>query len=143
MAEVNHVEVFNCTPQQFFDLLVDYESYPSFLKEVQSCKVIKEVGEGEKLVEYKVAVVKEISYLNKQWEKAPNEVSWEFQKGDLFKSMKGHWRLEEEGGKTRASYMIQAEFGLFVPKMITKKVLSVNLPAMMSAYHERVRELYG
>ena len=36
MAEVNHTETFNCTPQQFFDLLKDYDSYPKFLKEVRS-----------------------------------------------------------------------------------------------------------
>lgn len=142
MAEVNHEEIFNCTPQQFFDLLVDYESYPKFLKEVTSCKVLEDNG-NEKMVEYKVSVIKDITYINKQTENPPNEIKWQFVKGDLFKSMSGGWKLEEIDGRTKAHYHISAEFGMFVPKMITKTVLSVNLPAMMQAYHKRVKELYG
>lgn len=142
MAEVNHKEIFNCTPQQFFDLLIDYESYPQFLNEVTSCKVVEDNG-AEKMVEYKVSVVKNITYVNRQKESAPNEISWEFVKGDLFKKMNGGWRLQDLDGKTKAEYYINAEFGMFVPKMITKTVLSVNLPAMMKAYHQRVEALYG
>lgn len=143
MAGVNHVEVFNCTPQQLFDLLKDYEKYPLFLKEVKSCKVIEDKG-SQKLVEYKVSVVKDITYVNAQTENPPGELSWKFVRGDLFKSMSGGWKLEEAaGGKTKATYRIDAEFGMFVPSMITKTVLSVNLPAMMQAYHKRIGELYG
>ena len=57
MAEVNHVETFNCTPQELFDVLKDYEKYPEFLKEVKSCKVIEDKG-NEKIVEYSLSVVK-------------------------------------------------------------------------------------
>ena len=142
MAEVNHQETFDCTPQQFFDLLKDYESYPKFLNEVTSCRIVEDNG-NEKMVEYKVSVVKSITYINKQTETAPNEISWEFVKGDLFKKMKGHWKLEDVGGKTKASYHISAEFGMFVPKMIVKTALSANLPLMMKAHHKRVKELYG
>ena len=44
MADVKHTEVFNCSPDQFFDLLVDYEKYPEFLNEVKQCKVVGEEG---------------------------------------------------------------------------------------------------
>lgn len=142
MAEVKHTEVFNCTPDQFFDLLIDYEKYPEFLNEVKSVKVVEDNGDSKK-VEFKVSVIKSLTYLNEQKEIRPTEVSWNFLKGDLFKSMRGHWKLSEEGGKTKAEYFVEANFGLFVPKTMTKTVLSVNLPAMMKAYHNRVAELYG
>lgn len=142
MADVKHVEVFNCSPEQFFDLLVDYESYPDFLNEVQSCKVTETQGDMKK-VEYKVSVIKTFQYVNEHKEIRPTEVSWKFLSGDLFKTMKGHWKLSDEGGKTRAEYFVEANFGLFVPKAMTKTVLSVNLPAMMKSYHERVAKLYG
>lgn len=142
MAEVHHVETFNCTPEQFFSMVTDYEKYPQFLKEVKSCKVLEDKG-GEKVVEYKVSVIKDIAYINRQVEVPNSEVRWTFLKGDLFKSMSGGWKLEDAGGKTKATYTIQAEFGMFVPSMITKTVLSVNLPMMMQAYHKRVGELYG
>ncbi|MBY0384184.1 SRPBCC family protein [bacterium] len=142
MAEVNHVETFNCTPQEFFNILKDYEKYPEFLKEVKSCKVIEDNGK-EKTVEYKVSVVKEFSYLNQQFENEPNTIHWKFIKGDLFKKMEGGWKLEDVGGKTKATYIIRAEFSMFVPGMIVKTVLSANLPAMMRAYHQRVKDVYG
>lgn len=142
MAQINHVEVFNCTPDEFFNILVDYEKYPEFLKDVKSCKVL-ESSDGEKRVQYGISVIKDIIYTNKHFETRPHEVKWVFEKGDLFKSMKGGWRLEDVSGKTKATYVIAAEFGVFVPSMIIKTVLSANLPAMMQAYHKRVKDLYG
>ena len=100
MADVKHTEVFDCTPEQFFDLLLDYENYPTFLNEVKSCKIVGGSDE-EPLVEYHVSVIKDFKYVNKHKSQRPSEVSWEFQSGDLFKSMKGHWKLAEENGKTK------------------------------------------
>lgn len=141
MADVKHTEYFDCTPEQFFDLLVDYNKYSEFLNEVDSCKIVGEEGDA-KLVEYQVSVIKKFKYVNKHSEERPHLVSWEFKSGDLFKNMKGHWKLSEDNGKTKAEYFVEASFGMFVPKMMTKTVLSVNLPAMMQAYHKRVAELY-
>lgn len=141
MANVNHVEIFDCTAEQFFDLVTDYESYSDFLSEVQSCKVLSEEG-GKKIVEYQVSVIKSFKYINEHQETRPSEVRWKFIKGDIFKTMAGHWRLSDEGGKTRAEYYAEASFGLLVPKIMTQKALSVNLPAMMKAYHKRVAQLY-
>jgi coenzyme Q-binding protein COQ10 len=142
MAEVNHIETFNCSPQEFFNILKDYEKYPEFLKEVKSCKVIEDKG-TEKIVEYSVSVVKDFTYTNQQFEKEPNQLHWKFLKGDLFKKMEGGWKLEDVGGKTKATYIIRAEFAMFVPGFMVKTVLSANLPTMMKAYHQRVKEIYG
>lgn len=142
MAEVSHVETFNCTTDEFFNILKDYSKYPEFLKEVKSCKVLEDRG-AEKIVEYKVFMIKDVAYLNKQTEVPGKEVRWKFLKGDVFKSMSGSWVLEADGEKTKATYSVQAEFGLFIPSMVTKTLLSVNLPAMMAAHHKRVKDLYG
>ena len=143
MASVDHVETFNCTPQEMFNLLSDYEKYPEFLSEVKSCKILQDKN-GEKLVEYKVSVMKDFMYLNAHRESAPGELSWKFLKGEPFKTMSGSWKLEEApGGKTRATYHIDATFGMLVPSFAVKTVISVNLPKMMQDYHNRVKELYG
>ncbi len=142
MAEVKHIEVFDCSPEQFFDLLIDYEKYPEFLSEVKDCQVLSSDGD-QKQVQYKISVIKTLQYVNEHTEVRPSQVSWKFIKGDLFKSMHGHWKLSDKDGKTEAEYFVEANFGLFVPKTMTKTVLSVNLPAMMKAYHKRVADLYG
>ena len=136
------METFNCSPQEFFDIIKDYARYPEFLKDVKSCRVIEDKG-SEKLVEYKISIVKEITYVNQHFEKEPSTIHWKFVRGDLFKSMEGGWKLDEAGGKTKATYILRGEFSLFVPGMLVKTALAANLPSMMKAYHQRVKELYG
>ncbi len=142
MAEVRHTEIFNCSPEEFFDILIDYENYPKFLNEVESCKVIED-KENCKKVEYRISLIKDFQYINEHRETRPKEVSWTFLKGNLFKEMNGHWKLTKKENQTEAEYFVKASFGLFVPGLITKTILSVNLPSMMKSYHQRVAELYG
>jgi hypothetical protein len=76
-------------------------------------------------------------------EEKPNLVKWEFASGEIFKTSSGFWKLENEDGKTRATYSVEATFGLMVPGPLAKVLVSVNLPNMMSSYHKRIANLYG
>ena len=142
MAAASTTEIFNCTPEQFFKIVSDYEKYPEFLQEVKSCKILKSDG-NKKLVEYQVSVVKSFKYTMWMTEKPGSLVSWEFASGDMFKTSTGSWKMEEEGGKCRATYSVEATFTMFVPGPIAKALVNVNLPSMVSSYHKRVAELYG
>lgn len=142
MASAQTTEVFQCTPEQFYSIVTDYEKYPEFLQEVKECKVLKTEGD-RRLVEYTVSVVKTFKYTLWMTEKKPGLVSWEFAGGDIFKTSIGSWKMEEEKGKCRASYQVDATFNMFVPGPIAKALVSVNLPNMISSYHKRVSELYG
>lgn len=142
MAKATHTEVFNCTPEQFFSLISDYAKYHEFLTEVKKCTVIKSEG-NRKLVEYNVQVMKTFKYQLWMTETAPNSITWEFASGDIFKTSIGSWMLENQGGKTKAVYSVDATFGLFVPGMVADALVSVNLPNMMSAYHKRVKQVFG
>jgi coenzyme Q-binding protein COQ10 len=141
MANAEISDVFNCTPEQFHKIVSDYEKYPEFLQEVRQCKVLKVEG-NRKLVEFTVSVMKDFKYA--LWmNETDKAINWEFASGDIFKTMKGFWKMQEEGGKCRASYAVEATFGMLVPGPIAKALVSVNLPNMISAYHKRVAELYG
>ena len=142
MAKANTTELFNCTVAQFYKIIADYEKYPQFLSEVKSCKVLKTEG-SKKLVEYSVSVLKSFKYCLWMNENEPKEISWEFASGDIFKSTKGFWKLVDEAGKCRATYNVDATFGVFVPGPIANALVSVNLPNMMSSYHKRIKQLYG
>jgi ribosome-associated toxin RatA of RatAB toxin-antitoxin module len=142
MAKASTTEVFNCTPEQFYKIIADYEKYPEFLAEVKQCKVLKTEGQ-RKLVEYSVSVVKSFKYSLWMTETAPTSITWEFASGDVFKTSVGSWKLENEAGKTRATYTVEATFSGFVPGPIANALVSVNLPNMMSSYHKRVKQLYG
>jgi coenzyme Q-binding protein COQ10 len=141
MPGTQHVEVFNCTPDEFYSIVTDYEKYPEFLQEVKDCKVVKKDGDRQ-LVEYQVSVIKTFKY--QLWmTHAPLLVSWTFAGGDIFKTNSGSWKIEDQAGKAKVTYAVEATFGVFVPGMIAKTLLNVNLPAMMSAYHKRIKDLYG
>lgn len=142
MPSASHVETFNCSVPEFYKLVTDYEKYPQFLNEVKDIKVLKTDG-AKKLVEYKVSVIKTFSYQMWMNEQPPNLVTWTFASGDIFKTSSGSWKLEDVGGKTKATYSVEATFGLFVPGPVANTLLKVNLPAMMAAYHKRVKEVYG
>ena len=142
MAAGGATEVFNCTPAQFFKIVADYEKYHEFLQEVKRAQVLKTEGH-RKLVEYHVSVVKNFKYSLWMSESEPSQVSWEFAGGDIFKTSNGFWKMQEEGGKCRATYHVDATFNLFVPGPIAKALVNVNLPNMISSYHKRVAQLYG
>ena len=96
-----------------------------------------------KLVEYTVSVMKTFKYSLWMTENAPTGITWEFASGDIFKTSVGSWKLDNEAGKTRATYSVEATFSMFVPGPIANALVSVNLPNMMSAYHKRVKQIYG
>jgi len=142
MASAETTEVFNCTPEEFYKIVSDYEKYPEFLSEVKDCKVIETKG-NKKLVEFKVNVIKNFSYRLWITEEQNKRIFWSFDSGDIFKISNGLWEMKEEGGKTRARYAVEATFGMFVPGPIAKALVSVNLPNMISAYQKRIKDLYG
>ena len=143
MSSTQTTEVFNCSIEEFFRVISDYESYPEFLQEVNNCKLIEQRGD-KKLVEYTVHLIKSFKY--RLWmdeSERPNRLTWSLDSGDLFKISNGFWDLKEEAGKVRATYGVEAKFKVFVPGAVAKALVNVNLPTMMSAYHKRISELYG
>ena len=142
MASATTSDVFNCTPEEFCKIVMDYKNYPQFLSEVKECKVLRTEG-ARKLVEYNVAMIKNFKYNIWTTEEPPHAVRWEFASGDIFKTMKGSWVMQEQAGKCKATYTVEATFGMLVPGFVTKGLLDVNLPNMVSAYHKRIKTIYG
>ena len=143
MAQASATEVFPCSTDEFFGVISDYVKYPEFLQEVKSCQILKEEGH-RKLVEYKVSLVKSFTYKLWMTEEPGKLISWDFAGGDLFKTLTGKWELQSDGpNMCRATYTVDASFGLFVPGPIAKAAVSVNLPNMMASYQKRVKQLFG
>ena len=142
MAEAVVTEKFNCTAEEFFNLVVDFEKYSEFLPDVKSVKILKN-GKKEKEMEFSVSIIKTIKYKIVATQKSPSEVDWHFTEGDIFKSMSGSWRISDlAGGKCKAKYTIESSFGLLVPGAIAKTLVSVNLPSMMESFKKRVKDKY-
>lgn len=143
MATAQTSEVFNCTAEEFYKIVSDYEKYPDFLPEVKSVKITKADG-ATKEMEYSVSLVKTFKYKLKAKEQAPSKVEFEFIGGDVFKTMKGCWTIAPEGAdKCKVNYTVEATFGLLVPGPMANTLVSVNLPIMINNFKNRIKKIYG
>lgn len=136
-------ETMNCTKEEFFKIISDYESYSKFLPEVKGIKVIKTTG-NVKEMEYQVSVLKTFKYILKATEVPNDRMDFLFVSGDVFKSMSGYWKLSDaKDGKCQVEYKVEASFGMLVPSSVAKTLVTVNLPIMMANFKKRVKEVYG
>lgn len=142
MATANTKEVFNCSVEEFFNIVSDYEKYSEFLPEVKSVKITKNDSSGKEM-EYHVSLIKTIKYKLKVKEVPNQSVNFEFISGDVFKTMKGSWKLADQGGKCAVEYNVEATFGMLVPESMAKTLVAANLPLMMANFRKRVKEIYG
>lgn len=140
MAKVSESIDIEASPETCFRVITDYEKYPSFLKETKGVVVRKKSGQTAE-VTYSIEVIKKISYTLKMVGKPPTTIAWSLLEGDMMKKNSGEWNLKGSGnGKTRATYTIDVEFGIFVPGMISKMLVGSNLPSMLKSFKKRIEE---
>ena len=142
MASAHTKEIFNCSREEFFKIVSDYEKYPEFLPQVKSVSIYKNNGDLKEM-EYQVSVIKTFKYKLRAKEVPNVSVNFEFIGGDVFKAMKGSWLLSDQDGKCAIEYNVEASFGLLVPDSIAKPLVTADLPIMMSNFKKRVKQIYG
>lgn len=145
MASVEKTDNFKCTPEQLFSILADYESYPKFLGDVKAISVLKST-KTYKIVEYTVSIIKSVTYQLRVKENKNKNISWTLESGLIFKSLEGSWVLENsktKKGTTDVIYKADMKLRLFVPKVIEKTLVEINLKTMMKDFKRRVKKIYG
>jgi ribosome-associated toxin RatA of RatAB toxin-antitoxin module len=135
MSGVSQKIVVDVSPDEFFDVIIDYESYPNFLSDLQEAEILEKKS-NEAVGKFKLKLIKTVEYTLKMKEDRPKSMSWDLVQSNVMKANKGAWRLKpvDGGKKTEAEYSIDVRFGLFVPKMITNQLTKVNLPATLKAF---------
>ena len=137
MPAAKRTEVFDIPREKFYNAIIDYESYPELLSEVNAVEVL-DFGETSARVRYEVKIIKSFSYILHLFHERPQGISWELESGDLFKVNNGFWKLtEEDDGKTKVEYSLEVGFKVFAPKAITQKLVAHNLPKMMDIFYQR------
>lgn len=131
----------NVPMDALFKTIVDYESYPSFLDDIQSAKVIERSGD-EVVVEYGLKVAfKSISYVLRMKQAAPDKVTWSLERSSVMKVSDGSWALEDLGdGRTRATYSVDVQPKGFVPGPVVKALTGRTLPATLQAFEDEARK---
>lgn len=141
MANAERVEIFDAPVENVFKVLSDYASYPDFMDGVKSVEILSTKSDSTK-VKYNIDIIKKFTYTLDLVAKENKSVSWTFDSGDLFKKNNGKWDLKDLGdGTTEVTYTIDIDFKIMVPGMISKKLVSSNLPSMMKQVCKRAKEL--
>ena len=105
------------SPQQCFEALIDYESFPRWQRAVRSVDVVTRDREGRgREVAFEVdAKVRAIHYRLRYSYEPPHRISWEYVDGDV-RDIDGEYILEERGdGSTLATYSVGMDPGVWLP----------------------------
>lgn len=114
-----------------FAAVSDYDSYPSWQSAVREA-VIAERGADYAVVRFTVDLrVRRIHYTLRYHHEPPGRIWWEYVEGDL-RSVAGAYTFEDVGGgRTRATYSVEIDPGLFVPgpikRMLTGQLMKVSV----------------
>lgn len=128
----------NAPVEKCWAVISDYERYPEFLPEVKKIKTLNRRG-SEVDVQYEAEVVKVIKYTVHMREEGPKKLSWSFVDGEFMKDNKGGWVLEDGGnGTTKATYSIEVEVGMLVPKTIVNALVDTQLPKLLENFKKRI-----
>ena len=117
------------TPQECFDALVDFDSYPDWQSAVKDCEVRSRDDDGRaRRVSFDIdAKVKTVSYTLDYSYDEPSLLTWRYVEGDV-KDVNGEFTLEDQGdGTTLATYALRLDAGVWLPgpvaSMLTDSVM--------------------
>jgi ribosome-associated toxin RatA of RatAB toxin-antitoxin module len=117
--------LIEASPQDCFDAITDYETFPSWQDAVESVEVISRYDDGlGREVGFVVdAKVKKISYRLEYSYDAPHRIEWDYLSGDV-RDIDGSFEFEDQGdGTTLATYSVLLDAGVWMPGPV-RKVLS-------------------
>ena len=110
------------SPQECFDALVDYQTFPDWQRAVKSVEVVTTDREGRgKAVSFEIdAKVKTIRYTLRYSYEPPHRIAWDYVEGDV-KDVDGEMVFEDLGdGTTLATYSLALDPGVWMPGPLQK-----------------------
>lgn len=139
MPMARETKVFAVSREKLYQAIVDYEAYPKFLEGVDKVQILNQTTSST-VVKFSLNLIKEVSYVLIMEHNPLESVRWKLESGDIFKKNEGGWVLEQIGEhETRATYTLDVDLRVFIPKMISKKLISGNLPRTMESFYNRAK----
>jgi hypothetical protein len=111
-------------PEECFDAIVDYETFPDWQQAVVSAEVLDRYEDGlGKRVEFVIdAKVRRVRYRLHYHYDRPRRVWWDFVEGDGVEHVEGEYTFEPENGGTLATYRLGIDAGVPVPGLIARRL---------------------
>ena len=121
-------------PDQLMAVITDFPSYPTFLPDMEQVEVLREGG-GLWEVRFSVFVVRRFQYTLRLVRPDPLHLNWSLVEG-AFLANDGGWELSpiDDGSRTRASYRIDLQVGMYVPGNIVRSLVDRSLPDTLARF---------
>jgi ribosome-associated toxin RatA of RatAB toxin-antitoxin module len=132
--------LIDAKPESIWDVLVDYPHAPQVFKNLKLCEVVGQRGQT-RLVRQLVNTGSPIKfdYTVALVERKPYSIEWSRDSGSL-KEVAGTWQLEplDSGRKTKVTYSIFIDGGIFLPPWLLAPQLKGYLPVVLDALRDKV-----
>ena len=124
-----------------FDVAVDFESYPEWVRDVKEAKVLEFDDQDRGVrVEYRAAALgKSIRYvLEYDFSDAPHSFSWKFVEGEMLRQLDGTYRFEPDGDSTRVHYDLAVELAMPLPGLVKRRAASLIMGSALKELKKQV-----
>jgi ribosome-associated toxin RatA of RatAB toxin-antitoxin module len=135
--------LIQASPQECFDAITDYETFPSWQDAVESVEVVSRYDDGlGREVSFVVdAKVKKISYRLEYSYDAPHRIEWDYLGGDV-RDIDGEMTFDQQGdGRTLATYSVALDAGVWLPGPIRKLLSDQVMKRSVEDLKRRVESL--
>jgi uncharacterized membrane protein len=119
--------VVNASPQRTWDVLTDFDDYPTWAADLKSVEVVTRDGDGRPLeVAYRVAAMgRSTSYtLRYDYGEAPRVLAWRQVRGDITRKLDGSYVLAPVDGdtdRTLVTYHLEVDLVLPLPGFVKRR----------------------
>jgi ribosome-associated toxin RatA of RatAB toxin-antitoxin module len=125
-----------------FDVAIDFESYPEWVRDVKEARIIERDAEGRgERVEYRAAALgRSVRYvLGYDYSNAPSSFSWELVEGDMLRRLDGSYRFEPEGdASTRVHYELSVDLAVPLPGLLKRRAAGLIMGSALKELKKQV-----
>lgn len=138
-AELAHCSVdVPCSPQAFYSVISDYESYPEFVPNQIGARVLTRTRDAHRdsfTVAMELSLVKQVRYELAAEGIPGHSLRWSLVRGDFMRDNTGGWLLEElDDGYTRATLYMAVVLKGWLPKTLVNALITKTCPATVRAF---------
>ena len=124
---------------QVLDVIADFPAYPRWADSITSAKVLTNDDEGRpEQVRFTLDAgpIKDTYVLAYDW--TDDGVTWDLVSGQMQRSQRGRYRLEESGGATTVTYTLSVDLTVPMPGLIKRRAERRIMDTALTGLKRRV-----
>jgi uncharacterized membrane protein len=125
--EATQQMLIDASPQRIWEVLTDFDDYPSWAHDLKSVTVVERDDEGRpRDVAFRAAAMgRSTSYtLRYDYDQAPEVLAWRLVKGDITRKLDGSYELrplDDTPGRTEVTYHLAVDLLVPLPGFVKRR----------------------